>query len=362
MGNLLTEHLDLPPPDPNEEVSQFEEILSPPHLEESQRKSINLVGRLFGPQRIVLLAIEGVTGVDIYVNGISDASTNRRVSPGDQFTVKLRVRDTPTRASLRLECAKHDILRLWETPGDDRNRDEVFVRQVRMGKILNGTYDPETDDIDRFEVHEEDEKIKEMYESCLDLPEEIGEDEPVSVTSKVSVPPSNDGVDWVTRLSKGRALKMLSLKTGCQVELKEKSGSKGKEAYLEIQATDETDRATVRLKACIAEAKRMFENSGNEEEEGEDDVDGLDEAEKRQQQREARSKSYAKIARFLAQAKATNDAGSTSKKEGILGQPPPPASFIAPLASVAAPVPSLRQPSPVDAIGPIRNAGHGKGH
>ena len=58
MGDLLTESLVLPDPDPDEEVDFFEEVIHPPELDESRRKSTNLVGRLFGPHRLILLAIE----------------------------------------------------------------------------------------------------------------------------------------------------------------------------------------------------------------------------------------------------------------------------------------------------------------
>ena len=360
MGNLLTEYLDLPPPDPNEKEELLEITLTPPEKEEAAPKSVNLVGRLFGPHRLVLMAIEGVTGVSINIQGTADAQHMRRVSPGDKFHVTLRVCDTPTRALLRLNCAERDVRRLWEVPANEE-KDEVFIRQVRMGKILTGHYDPANDEVDRFDVDEEEARIKSIYEVNLNLPELTGEDD-VMFQAKVKVPPTTADVNWVTRITQGGLLKTLTLKTGCEVELKEKV--KGKEAYLEIQANDEPDRATARLKACMAEAKKLFEG-----ELAADDLDQSASTELRKlQKREEHQKTYAKIAQFLAAAKsnaASAKASSSSKTgpkfDGIMGPSPTP-NFLPtpppPLLVNQAP----RHPSPVDAIGPIRNVGHGKGH
>ena len=365
MGDLLTESLVLPDPDPDEEVDFFEEVIHPPELEESRRKSTNLVGRLFGPHRLILLAIEQVAGVSINVRGVSteDKVAPKRVAPGDKFTVTLGARDTFTRAHLRLECARRDVMRLWKFPAFGDEHDEVHIRQMRLSKILSGKYRPEDDEVDALETQGEEQRIRDLYEANMNLPAAEGEDK-VTFQAKVALPTGDDagGVNWVKRIVNKGLTKKLSLKTGCQVELKERSSAKGKDdSHLEIQANDEPDRATARLKLCMAEAKKLFADGGKDDDDG-DGNEGNASGRKRKnnsERMEDRKKAYARIPTFLAKAKNNAIVGAKIDS-GILGGLPKPFLGGGPTAPLM--VNSQIPSSPQDAGGPIRNVGHGKGH
>lgn len=387
MGDLLTAELHLPDPDPMEDEEDFEETLYPPELPDSSKKVVNMVGRLYGPNRLVFWAIEGVAGIKIRVQSSSTSSNPRHISLGDKFSITLCARDTPTRAALRFECAKRDIERLWTVPASKSEGDEIRLRQMRLAKILGGTYDPAEDEIEgKVEEVEEENSIKARYEAELNLPEATGEDK-VTLSASLPLPTNDSSVNWAGRVigPKGRTLKNLRMKTGCRVEVKGKGVNRGNQdeaLHIAISAIDEPERATVRLMKCVAEAKKLLVKPAD----GEDDLIAKEQNEEIarsfSEKKEDRKKEYTKITEFLAKAKESAHFNASAAAppppppalssgpskyggfDGLLGQPPAASFGASPSPLMNSVSGSLRQSSPLDVPGggPIRNQGHGKGH
>lgn len=139
LGDLVTSDLLLPEHDENEEVEEFSEKIFAPKQGEN-RKDINMVGRLLGPQGVILQALEANTGTKVTIRGKQSVRKGQKPRPGDdeELHVLITCQDTPTRAKLKMDAAKRDLTNLWNIP-ETGEMDVVKTRQFRLAR-MDGNY------------------------------------------------------------------------------------------------------------------------------------------------------------------------------------------------------------------------------
>jgi len=273
LGDLVTSDLLLPNPDPKEPEEEFQEKVFAPKINEF-RKDINMVGRLLGPQGVILQALEANTGTKVTIRGKQSLRKGQKPRPGDdeELHVIIACSDTPTRAKLRMTAAKRDLMNLWNIP-QVGEVDEVKTRQLRLAKMIEGNYNEE-EEMEESIVQEVPKQID--YEKELSLPPAKGE-EKVTLTAKVPIPvDEKPDFNWVGRIigPGGVTLKSLENKSGCKVSLRGKGSVRESEVasgvwkpsmdslkeplHILITAQDESHRASVRLQKCIDESKKLL--------------------------------------------------------------------------------------------------------
>lgn len=273
LGDLVTCELYLPDPDLNEAEEELTEKIFAPKLVES-RKDINMVGRLLGPQGVILQALEANTGTKVTIRGKQSLRKGQKPRPGDdeELHVVINCQDTPTRAKLKMDAAKRDLQNLWNIP-EIGEVDVVKTRQLRLARMMDGNYDGE----EEMEESIVTEVVKPIdYEKELSLPPIKGE-EKVTLTAKVPIPvDEKPDFNWVGRIigPGGVTLKSLESKSGCKVSLRGKGSVRESEVasgvwkpsmdslkeplHILITAQDESHRAAIRLQKCIDETKKIL--------------------------------------------------------------------------------------------------------
>jgi len=275
LGDMVTSELYLPEPDPREEEEEITDKVFAPKLPDG-RRDINMVGRLLGPQGVILQALEANTGTKVTIRGKQSLRKGQKPRPGDdeELHVIIACKDTPHRAKIRMAAAQRDLMTLWAIPKVGEF-DEVKTRQLRLAKMMEGNYNPEEEEMDES-VDPEIPKPPVDYDKDLNLPPLSGE-ERVTLTAKVPIPVDDKpDFNWVGRIigPGGVTLKSLETKTGCKVSLRGKGSVRESEVasgvwkpsmdslkdplHILITSMDETQRASIRLQRCIDEAKKIL--------------------------------------------------------------------------------------------------------
>jgi hypothetical protein len=238
-----------------------------------------MIGRLLGPQGVILQALEARTGTKVTIRGRQSLRKGQKPRAGDdeELHVTIVCKDTPTRAQIKMEAAQRDINNLWTIPKVGEV-DDVKSRQLKLARIMEGNYNPEEEQMEQS--NDIDETLKQNnkldFEKDLSLPPLTG-DEKVTLTAKVPIPvDEKPDFNWIGRIigPGGVTLKSLENKSGCKVSLRGKGSVRQSEVasgiwkpsmdslkeplHILITALDESGRASIRLQKGIEESKKLL--------------------------------------------------------------------------------------------------------